>query len=107
MYVQDMLLSISRIEEYTGELTFEAFSEDYRTIDAVIRNFEILGEASKNIPDAIKSAHPDVPWTETYLLRNRVAHAYFGVDIELLWDVIRNHLPQNKPQLQRVLDSEL
>jgi uncharacterized protein with HEPN domain len=53
MYVQDMLLSISRIEEYTGELTFEAFSEDYRTIDAVFRNVEILGEASKNIPDAI------------------------------------------------------
>lgn len=73
MYVQDMLLSISRIEEYTGELTFEEFSEDYRTIDAVIRNFEILGEASRNIPDAIKSAHPDIPWTEMYLLRNRVA----------------------------------
>jgi uncharacterized protein with HEPN domain len=107
MYVQDMLLSISRIEEYTGELTFEAFSEDYRTIDAVIRNFDILGEASRNIPDAIKSAHPDVPWTEMYLLRNRVSHAYLGVDIEILWDVIRNHPPQNKLLLRRVLDSEL
>ena len=100
MYIDDMLVAISRILEYTGDYDFSGFKHDYRTVDAVIRNFEIIGEAVKNIPDEIKNQYPDVPWNEMYSLRNRISHAYFGIDYEIIWDIITNHLPENKSQIE-------
>lgn len=96
---------MTRIAEYIEGYNFDLFKKDYKTVDAVIRNFEIIGEAAKNLPDSIKEQYPDVPWAEMYLLRNRVSHEYFGVDYEIIWDVCLNHLPENKMQIQSILDS--
>ena len=68
MYIEDILLAMSRIEEYIHELDFVNFKRDYKTVDAVIRNFEIIGEASKNLPAEIKEKYPLIPWEEMYYL---------------------------------------
>jgi uncharacterized protein with HEPN domain len=78
MYLEDLLLAMNRIAEYIEGMSFIDFKRDYKTVDAVIRNFEIIGEASKNISSEIKERHTEVPWAEMYLLRNKVSHEYFG-----------------------------
>ena len=103
LYLEDMLQSIQRIEEYTLGFEFITFKRDYKTVDAVVRNFEIIGEAAKNVPDEIKFAHPEIPWKEMYLLRNKVSHEYFGIDYEVIWDIVKNYLPQNKIEIEIVI----
>lgn len=103
MYLQDILVAMTRIAEYLEGYTFNQFKKDYKTVDAVIRNFEIIGEASRKLPDHIKENNPDLPWDEMYLLRNKVSHEYFGIDYEIIWDVCINHLPENRKQIQSIL----
>jgi len=107
MYLEDIQLAMSRIAEYIEGFDFGRFKKDYKTVDAVIRNFEIIGEAAKRVDDRIKQKYPDVPWEEMYYLRNRVSHEYFGVDYEIIWDVAANHLPTNKIQIDEILDIEI
>ncbi|MCK5372331.1 MAG: DUF86 domain-containing protein [Cyclobacteriaceae bacterium] len=71
-----------------------------------MRNFEIIGEASKNLPDELKEKYSDVPWEEMYLLRNKVSHEYFGIDYEIIWDVATNYLQENKSQIEEILSKE-
>ncbi len=106
MYLDDLLTAMSRIAEYIAQHTFDSFKKDYKTVDAVIRNFEIIGEASKRIPDEIKAKYPTLPWAEMYLLRNKVSHEYFGIDYEIIWDVACNHLPENKSQIEHIIEKE-
>jgi len=102
-----MLLAMNRVAEYISGLSFPEFKRDYKTVDAVIRNFEVIGEASKNMPKEIKDKYPIVPWDEMYLMRNKISHEYFGVDYEILWDVASNYLPENKLQIEDILKKEL
>lgn len=106
MYLEDIQTAMSRIAEYIEELTFADFKKDYKTVDAVIRNFEVIGEASKNLPTEFKEKYKEIPWTEMYLLRNKVSHEYFGIDYEIIWDVALNYLPENKSQIDEILKSE-
>lgn len=106
LYLDDIHIAMSRIAEYIHGFTFVEFKRDYKTVDAVIRNFEVIGEASKNLPIEIKTKYPEVPWDEMYLLRNKVSHEYFGVDYEIIWDVATNYLPENKLQIDSILDQE-
>jgi len=71
---------MERVQEYITDLDFQKFKWDYKTVDAVIRNFEIIGEATKNLPSELKEKYPNIPWEEMYRLRNRISHEYFGVD---------------------------
>ena len=97
---------MSRIAEYIDGYNYEEFKKDYKTVDAVIRNFEIIGEAAKNIPSSISSKYTNVPQKEMYYLRNKVSHEYFGVDYEIIWDVAINYLPDNKKQIDKILQKE-
>ena len=106
MYLEDLIIAMNRIGEYIEGLSFINFKKDYRTVDAVIRNFEIIGEAAKNLPDEVKEKYSEVPWAEMYLLRNKVSHEYFGIDYEIIWDVATNYLPENKLQIDTILDKE-
>jgi len=103
MYFDDILTAIDRIFEYTQDYDFLRFKRDYKTVDAVIRNFQIIGEAAKNIPHEIKTQYSDVPWDEMYSLRNRISHAYFGVDYEIIWTILTDYLPENKAQIEKIL----
>ena len=105
-YLEDMLISMERIEEYIGEMEFIQFKRNYMVVDAVIRNFEIIGEASKHIPNEIIDKYPDIPWRKMYGLRNIVTHEYFGVDYEVIWEIAKNDLPKNRKDLLRLIEEE-
>ncbi len=97
---------MQRVQEYITGLDFQHFKWDYKTVDAVIRNFEIIGEASKNLPKIIKDKYTYVPWEEMYRLRNRISHEYFGVDYEIIWDIATKQLPINYKDLTDILKLE-
>lgn len=80
LYLEDMYQSMERIDEYLSDIEFNGFRMNYMIVDAVIRNFEIIGEASKNIPKGIRDKYPEIPWKKMVGLRNLIAHEYFGVD---------------------------
>ncbi len=107
LYIQDILQSMLLIEEYVQGYDYLKFVTDRKTVDAVIRNFEIIGEAAKNIPSELKEKYPDVPWEEMYRLRNRISHEYFGIDYENIWDIAVNYLPKNFIQVNEILLIEL
>jgi uncharacterized protein with HEPN domain len=106
LYLEDIALSMRRVQEYIQGLDFQKFKWDYKTVDAVIRNFEVIGEASKNLPQFIKDKYLNIPWEEMYRLRNRITHEYFGIDYEILWDIATKNLPQNYLDIQAVIEME-
>lgn len=94
---------MDKILSFTNGMNFEDFLHDEKTKDAVIRNFEIIGEAANKIPENIKSKYNQVPWMEMYGLRNIVSHEYFGIDFELIWKIILDQLPENKNDVEQIL----
>lgn len=103
LYLEDILEAISRIEEYTQGLSFEEFAKNNLVIDAVVRNLEIIGEACRSLPEEIRQRNPDVEWRKIIGLRNILIHQYFGVDIEIVWDIVKNKLPDLKLKIKRIL----
>jgi uncharacterized protein with HEPN domain len=101
--IEDILEAIEDINTITEYLTYEAFSHDTKTIKAVLYNIAILGEAAKHIPEEIKKQYSLVPWREMGDMRNMVIHEYFGVDIDILWETIRQELPPLVPHLKVIL----
>ncbi len=95
-YLEDMFQSIKRIEKYTKNLSYNDFAQNQIVIDDVVRNFEIIGEASHKIPNEITEKYPNMPWQKMYALRNLIAHEYFGIDEEIIWQIITKDLPSNK-----------
>jgi len=106
IYLEDILISILRIEEYLGEMDFIEFKRNYLVVDAVVRNFEIIGEASKNIPKNIQNKYPSVPWRKMTGLRNLISHEYFGIDYEMIWTIAKNSLPQNRIDILLIIETE-
>jgi uncharacterized protein with HEPN domain len=106
IYLEDILISILRIEEYLGGMDFVEFKRNYLVVDAVVRNFEIIGEASKSIPEKIRIKYPSVPWRKMVGLRNLISHEYFGIDYEMIWTIAKNSLPQNRIDLQLIIETE-
>jgi uncharacterized protein with HEPN domain len=103
LYIKDILDAIKSIEDYTKEISFKKFSNSQMMIDAVVRNFEIIGEASKNLSKKTKSAHPEVPWEDVSAMRNKIIHEYFGVDLEIIWETIQKDLPHFKNAIKELL----
>ena len=101
LLLKDILTAIKHIEKYTKGLTLVKFSENDLVLDAVARNLEVIGEASKNLPDEIKTKHKDVEWKKIAGLRNIIAHEYFGIDVVIIWDIIQVKLPELKKALKR------
>lgn len=94
LYIDDILACCRKIRTYTAGMTREQFAADEKTYDAVVRNLEILGEAAKNIPPSIQALMPEVDWRKPAGLRDVIAHAYFGIDDAILWDVIQKKVPE-------------
>ncbi len=103
LYLRDILEAIERIERYIGGCTFEQFSNSTLVMDAVVRNFEIIGEATKHIPDELKQENPLIRWRDMAGMRDKLAHEYFGVDIDILWKTSINRLPALKSQLEDLI----
>lgn len=96
VYLDDILDSIKAIEEFSENISFQEFANDRRTFDAVVRNREIIGEAVKGIPENIRAQNPEAQWRKIGSLRDILAHEYFRVDKEIIWDVVKNKLPALK-----------
>jgi uncharacterized protein with HEPN domain len=94
LLIEDILAAISKIERYTSAMDKALFLQDENTIDAVVRNLEIMGEAAPQLPEDFVDRYPSVPWRQIAGLRNRIVHEYFGLDLDLIWQVIQNDLPQ-------------
>jgi len=92
------------IEGFVGGMEFEDFKRDDKTSSAVIRKFEIVGEAAKNIPETIKQKYSSIPWREMGGMRDRLIHFYFGIKYELVWRTIKDVIPQVKPLMRKILE---
>jgi uncharacterized protein with HEPN domain len=104
-FLYDIQEAVRRIKVYTHEMTYEEFLADTRTQDAVIRNLEIVGEATKKLPAGLRSQYPNVPWKEMAGARDRLIHGYFGVDIEVVWKISIAELPNLTLQIAKILCS--
>jgi uncharacterized protein with HEPN domain len=106
VYLEDMREAVGKVQRYVEGLSFEAFALEEKTVDAVVRNLEILGEAAKQVPEVIRSAHPQVDWYRIAGLRDILIHQYFGVDLAIVWDVVQKKLPILVQQLDQILSPE-
>jgi len=106
VYLEDILTASERIASYVEGYTRESFGEDPKTVDAVVRNLEIIGEAVKQVPAAIREQAPDIEWTKIAGLRDVLIHAYFGVDLDIVWDVVTNKVPGLAHQVKALLGQE-
>jgi len=102
LFVEDILESIALIEKYVEGMDSKDFGKDRKTMDAVVRNLEIIGEAAKNIPDEITRKYKKIDWKGVVGLRNRIAHEYFGISVEIVWNIITQELSKLKEQIQKI-----
>ncbi len=103
-YLNDILIHIDLAEEFIDNMTLDEFKEDPKTILALMRAIEIVGEATKNIPPSIRAQNPEVPWKSIAGMRDRIAHVYFGIDLDIVWNTTKEKLPEFRPAIQSILD---
>jgi len=103
-FLSDIREAIRRIEDYTEGMTYEAFLTDTKTQDAIIRNLEIIGEATKKLSEGLRAKYPDVPWKSMAAARDRLTHHYFGVNLDIVWQIVTAELPKVASQLEKIID---
>lgn len=103
-FLKDMQNAVNKILRYTENIDFEIFLKDEKTIDAVERNFEIIGEAVKNLPEEFKNKYPEIPFKQIAGMRDKLIHDYFGVDYEIVWKTIKTKLPEFKIAIDDLIE---
>ena len=104
-FLQDIQEAVRRIAEYISGMTYEDFLRDSKTQDAVVRNLEIIGEATKNLSREIRAAHPDIPWRAMAGVRARLIHDCLGVNLDIVWQIVTVELPEVTARIAAVLES--
>ena len=105
-FIGDIKEAIEMIGLYTKGLTYQKFLQDRKTQDAVVRNFEVIGEAAKNITANFKTNHPEISWKTLAGLRDKLIHFYFGIDYKIVWNITKKELPKIKKQISIIVKSE-
>jgi len=102
-YLQDILDAIAAAQRFTAGMAFEEFEGDQKTVFAVTRAIEIVGEATKNIPQPLREQYAQIPWKSIAGMRDKVVHQYFGVNLQVLWDTVQQDLPRLQPAIAQML----
>ena len=103
VYLEDILEAIQKIQQYIEGLSINTFSRDSKTLDAVVRNLEVIGEATKRIPEEIRSKYPGIEWKKIAGLRDMLIHEYFGINVEIVWDILQIKLPVLEKEVKKIL----
>lgn len=104
LFLKDILEAMEAIERFAEGIDFATFKNDDMRLSAVIRKFEIIGEAAKSVPEDIKQKYTSIPWRDMAGMKNRLIHFYFGVKYDLVWNTIKDVIPQVKPLINKVLE---
>ncbi len=105
-YLMDILIACENILSYKEGYNFDMFIKDRKTQDAIIRNIEIIGEAVKNVSEDLKKKYPEIGWKEIAKTRDKLIHAYFGIDLDIVWDIINIDIPRLKDQIKEIIHKE-
>ncbi len=105
-FLQDILTSIVDIESFVDGFSYEQFAGDRKTLYAVVRSIEIIGEATKNLPEKLKAQYPEVPWKRMTGMRDKLVHGYFGIDIKTLYKAATEDIPPLKPLIERIIGEQ-
>ena len=103
LFIKDILEAIDDIEVFVGKMSFDSFHTDKKTRSAVVWKLEVIGEASKNVPASIRNKYKELPWKDMAGMRDKISHFYFGIDYQIVWEVIRKKLPVVKPAIRKML----
>ncbi|MFB0553244.1 MAG: DUF86 domain-containing protein [Phycisphaerae bacterium] len=106
LLLNDIRQAIDRIEQYIKNLSFDAFSDDQKSVDAVVRNLEIIGEAASRVPDEFKEKYPEIEWYKVVGLRHRIVHEYFGIDLEIIWQILQKDLPELRQKITPIMSDK-
>ncbi|MFZ5866739.1 MAG: DUF86 domain-containing protein [Thermodesulfobacteriota bacterium] len=107
VFLEDMLASLQRIQVLTSGRSYDDFARDLTIQEAVIRNLEIIGEAAKSVPNEVRLSYPEIDWARMGGLRDILIHQYFAVDLEIVWDIILNNLPDLEVEIKRILSEQV
>lgn len=102
LYVDDIISSIKKVKTYTKKMSFQEFSKNNLVQDAVARNFEIIGEAARQMPKQVKDKNKNIEWQQVIAFRNIIAHEYFGISYKIMWDIIQNELPPLLTKIKKI-----
>lgn len=106
IFIEHILDSIERIESYTKNLTKEKLTKNVKIQDAIIRRIEVIGEAAKNLPSYFRNKYPAVEWSDIIRTRDKITHHYFGVDLNIVWDIVKKDLPDLKKKVKSILEEK-
>ena len=104
LFLKDIISALESIEKFIEGMSLDDLVRDDKTSSAVVRKFEIIGEATKHIPDYLRKKHLEIPWKSMAGMRDRLIHAYFGIDYKLLWDAIKTEIPKLKTKFYEILE---
>ncbi len=103
LFIKDVITQMEDVESFVKDMSFEEFVADKKTVNAVIRSIEVMGEATRNIPKFIREKYPEIPWRDMAKMRNRLIHVYFGIDLDAVWKTVKVRIPAIKPLIWKVL----
>jgi len=102
-YIEDIISATGKVMDFVKNISYEEFIQDDKTVFAVVRALEIIGEAAKNIPDDIRKNYPEIPWKDMAGMRDKVIHEYFGVKLSIVWRAVKEEIPPLKPIFEKIL----
>ena len=103
-YIEDIIEHMNYAEGFIKNLSFKEFADDKKTVLSVTKCIEVVGEATKHIPDSIREKYPDIPWNDLAGIRDRLVHGYFKVNLEIVWTTVTQEFPELRPKMEKVLN---